>query len=224
MIRRFQDRIEGGQLLARQLACYANRPDVIVLGLPRGGVMVAAEVARLLGAPLDLFLVRKLGAPINEELAIGAIASGGVRVLNGQIIERLGLTDDIIGAISAREQHELERRERAYRGHRPPLEVEGKIVILVDDGIATGATMHAAVDALRQQGPARIVVAAPTAAASTVEEFAGEADEVVVVSAPTEFYGVGQWYEDFRQTTDEEVCELLDRVNTPRAKAGSGRS
>ncbi|HEY6166485.1 MAG TPA: phosphoribosyltransferase [Verrucomicrobiae bacterium] len=212
MSRQFHDRIEAGQLLALELARYAHRPDVLVLGLPRGGVVVASEVARQLGAPLDIFLVRKLGTPHNEELALGAIASGGVRVLNGELVERLGISDEMIDAIAGREQLELERRERAYRGHRPPVDVEGKIVLLIDDGIATGATMHAVVDALRQQGPAKIVVAVPTAAASSLEEFRAEADEVVAVIAPTDFYGVGQWYENFTQTTDEEVCELLDRA------------
>ena len=212
MSRQFHDRIEAGQLLALELARYAHRPDVLVLGLPRGGVVVASEVARQLGAPLDIFLVRKLGTPHNEELALGAIASGGVRVLNGELVERLGISDEMIDAIAGREQLELERRERAYRGHRPPVDVEGKIVLLIDDGIATGATMHAVVDALRQQGPAKIVVAEPTAAASSLEEFRAEADEVVAVIAPTDFYGVGQWYENFTQTTDEEVCELLDRA------------
>src|ERR1051325_1854408 len=210
MSRQFHDRIEAGQLLALELARYAHRPDVLVLGLPRGGVVVASEVARQLGAPLDIFLVRKLGTPHNEELALGAIASGGVRVLNGELVERLGISDQMIDAIAGREQLELERRERAYRGHRPPVDVEGKIVLLIDDGIATGATMHAAVDALRQQGAAKIVVAVPTAAASSLEEVRAEADEVVAVIAPTDFYGVGQWYENFTQTTDEEVCELLD--------------
>ena len=218
MLRRFHDRTEAGQLLARELARYADRPDVLVLGLPRGGVVVAYEVARQLHAPLDIFLVRKLGAPCNEELALGAIATGGVRVLNGDLVERLGVSDETIDAIARREERELERREVAYRGHRPPVDVAGKIVLLIDDGIATGATMHAAVDALRQQGPAKIVVAVPTAAASSLAEFRDEADEVVVVIAPAEFYGVGEWYENFTQTADEEVCELLDRAQ--QAEAG----
>lgn len=212
MNRRFFNRVDAGQLLARELEKFAGRPDVVVLGLPRGGVVVAFEVARALRAPLDVYVVRKLGAPFNEELAIGAIASGGVRVLNGALIERLNVSDEIIDQIAAREQRELERRERTYRGDRPALDVEGKTVIIVDDGIATGATMHAAVDALRQQNPARLVVAAPTAAASTVEDFREEADEVITVIAPEDFHGVGQWYEDFGQTTDKEVCELLERA------------
>jgi predicted phosphoribosyltransferase len=209
---RFADRAAAGRALARRLAHYAGRADVVVLGLPRGGVVVAAEVARALHAPLDVYLVRKLGVPGHEELAFGAIASGGVRVLNEDIIAHLGLTDPVINAVAQREERELQRRERAYRGHRPAVDVTGRVVIVVDDGIATGATMAAAVRALRELGPARIVVAAPTAAASTVDAFRDQADEVVTVIAPEEFYGVGQWYVNFDQTTDEEVIALLDRA------------
>jgi predicted phosphoribosyltransferase len=211
---RFADRAAAGRALARRLAHFAGRSDVVVLGLPRGGVVVAAEVARALHAPLDVYLVRKLGVPGHEELAFGAIAGGGVRVLNEDIIAHLGLTDPVINAVAQREERELQRRERAYRGHRPAVDVTGRVVIVVDDGIATGATMAAAVRALRELGPARIVVAAPTAAASTVDAFRDQADEVVTVIAPEEFYGVGQWYVNFDQTTDEEVIALLDRARS----------
>ena len=196
-------------MLARKLARYADRDDVLVLALPRGGVPVAYEVAKRLNAPLDVIVVRKLGVPGQEELAMGAIASGGIRVLNGEVVESLRISDEIIDAVAAREEKELERRERAYRGQRPRLEVEGRIVVLVDDGIATGSTMRAAVNALRQQQPKRIIVAVPTAAASTYREFQSEADEMVAVMVPELFYGVGKWYEDFSQTTDQEVRDLL---------------
>ena len=219
---RFRNRFEAGERLARHLAAYRNRKDVIVLALPRGGVPVGAAVARQLGAPLDVFLVRKLGVPGQEELAMGAIASGGVRVLNGEVVESLRISDEIIDAVAAREEKEMERRERAYRGQRSPLEVEGRIVLLIDDGIATGSTMRAAVNALRQQQPKRIVVAVPTAAASTYREFQSEADEMVAVMVPENFYGVGQWYEDFSQTTDQEVRELLARSETQQSPVNSG--
>lgn len=212
MNRCFHDRVAAGRLLARHLAHYAGRPDVVVLGLPRGGVVVAAEVARTLKAPLDIYLVRKLGVPGHEELAFGAIAGGGVCVLHHELVQRLGISQSTIAAVAEQEGRELARRERAYRGHRPALELAGKVVVVVDDGIATGATMQAAVRALREFGPARIVVAAPTAAASTIEEFRDQADEVVTVIAPEEFAGVGQWYENFEQTSDAEVISLLDRA------------
>ena len=205
----FRDRREAGRLLAEKLAAYANRPDVLVLALPRGGVPVAYEVARGLGAPLDVFVVRKLGVPGYEELAMGAIATGGVRVLNDQLVERLGIGDQAIEAIAARERQELERRERLYRGDRPPLDVRGRTVILVDDGLATGATMHAAIDALRQQNPARIVVAVPTASPEACEEMKEKADDVICAITPEPFYAVGRWYHDFSQTADEEVGVLL---------------
>jgi predicted phosphoribosyltransferase len=207
----FRDRREAGRLLAVKLAAYADRPDLLVLALPRGGVPVAHEVARALNAPLDVFLVRKLGVPGYEELAMGAVATGGVRVLNDQVVRGLHITDDVIEAVTAQEQRELARRERAYRGDRPPPDVRGRIAILVDDGLATGATMHAAVKALRQQQPARIVVAVPTAAPETCEEFKVEVDDVVCAITREPFYSVGLWYEDFSQTTDEEVRDLLSR-------------
>src|SRR5260221_599084 len=216
MISRFRNRTEAGQLLARKLARYAGRDDVLVLALPRGGVPVAYEVAKRLNAPLDVIIVRKLGVPGQEELAMGALASGGIRVLNGEVVDSLRISDEVIDAVAAREEKELVRRERAYRGQRNRIEVEGRIVVLVDDGIATGSTMRAAVNALRQQQPKRVIVAVPTAAASTYREFQNEADEMVAVMAPELFYGVGQWYEDFSQTTDQEVRQLLDQAERLR--------
>ena len=208
----FRDRREAGRLLASKLAAYANRPDVLVLALPRGGVPVADEVARALGAPLDVFLVRKLGVPGHEELAMGAIASGGVRVLNQEIVRALRIPDEVIEAVAAQEQQELARRERLYRGDRPPPDVRERTVILVDDGLATGATMHAAVQALRQQQPARIVVAVPIAAPETCAELSGEVDDIVCAATPQPFHAVGLWYADFSQTTDDEVRDLLARA------------
>ena len=209
----FRNRIEAGRLLAGRLIQYANRRDVLVLALPRGGVPVGYEIAQALNVPLDVFVVRKLGVPGHEELAMGAISSGGVRVLNGGVIEGLGIPDDVIDAVAARELRELERRERAYRGERPAPDVRECMVILVDDGIATGSTMKAAVEALRKLEARRIVVAAPTAALSTVREMRPDVDELVAVMTPADFAGVGQWYEDFSQTTDEEVRELLQRAS-----------
>jgi predicted phosphoribosyltransferase len=206
---RYRDRREAGRVLAELLAPLANQPDVLVLGLPRGGVPVAWEVARRLGAALDVFVVRKLGFPGHEELAMGAIASGGVRVLNPEVVA-YGVTRDEIERLAEREQRELERRERLFRGDRPPIRVVDRTVILVDDGLATGSTMRAAVRALRQQGAARIIVAVPVAARSTCAEMEDEADEVVCAATPEPFHAVGLWYEDFRQTTDDEVRELLD--------------
>jgi erythromycin esterase-like protein/predicted phosphoribosyltransferase len=211
----FRDRRDAGRLLAEKLAAYANRPDVLVLALPRGGVPVAYEVARALGAPLDVFVVRKLGVPGYEELAMGAVATGSVRVLNDQLIERLGIPDHVIDAVVARERQELARRERLYRSGRPPLDVRGRTVILVDDGLATGATMHAAIQALRQQNPARIVVAVPTASRETCEEMKTKADDVICAITPEPFHAVGRWYRDFSQTADEEVRVLLARASTP---------
>src|SRR5712691_11624535 len=210
--RRFRDRREAGRLLAAQLSAYANRPDVLVLALPRGGVPVAAEVAGALGAPLDVFVVRKLGVPGHEEFALGAIATGGVRVLNEDVVRALQIPDHVIDAVAAREQEELARRERVYRGDRPPLDVRGRTVILVDDGLDTAATMHAAIRALRQQQPARIVVAVPTASPEACAELKTEVDDVICATTPDPFYAVGLWYEDFSQTTDAAVRERLART------------
>jgi putative phosphoribosyl transferase len=205
----FQDRTEAGQILAEKLTHYTGRADVLVLGLPRGGVPVAFEVARALHAPLDVFLVRKLGMPGLTELAMGAIASGGVRVLNDDVVQTLQIPEDVIAATAAAEEGELKRRERAYRGDRPPLDVRGRTVILVDDGLATGSTMRAAVAALRQQQPANIVVAVPVAAPSTCAELSAEVDDIICAQMPQPFRAVGLWYEDFSQTTDQEVRDLL---------------
>jgi erythromycin esterase-like protein/predicted phosphoribosyltransferase len=214
----FRDRREAGRVLAQRLAAYANRRDVLVLALPRGGVPVAFEVARALGAPLDVYVVRKLGIPGHEELAMGAVATGGARVLNEQVVNRLGIPAYVIDAVEARERQELARRERLYRGGRPPPDVRGRTVILVDDGLATGATMHAAVQALRQQQPARIVVAVPVASPETCDELKAEVDEVVCALTPDPFYAVGYWYEDFSQTTDEEVRNLLASQQHPEER------
>ena len=208
---RFRDRAEAGRLLAPRLAAYTDRPDVIVLALPRGGVPVGYEVARALGAPLDVFVVRKLGVPGHEELAMGAVATRGVRVLNDQVVQALHIPDDVIDTVTTSERQELDRRERLYRGDRPSPDVRGRTVILVDDGLATGATMSAAIAALRQLGPARIVAAVPTAAPATCDELRHEVDDVVCAITPDPFHAVGLWYEDFSPTTDEEVRRLLAR-------------
>lgn len=205
----FADRRQAGRLLAGALAQYAGRSDVLVLGLPRGGVPVAAEVARVLRAPLDVLVVRKLGAPGQEELAIGAIGEGGVRVLNAGLVRSLGLAEADIDRIAQREEQELERRVAAYRGGHDALSVEGRTVIVVDDGVATGATMRAGLQALRVMGAARIVAASPVGAEDSVAALAEDADEVVVLQTPAWFNAVGQWYEDFGQTTDDEVRRLL---------------
>ncbi len=212
MERAFPNRAEAGRLLAEKLEKYAGRDDVIVLGLPRGGVPVAYEVARALGVPLDVFIVRKLGLPGFEELAVGAIASGGVRVLNEDVMRALPNADQLIESVTAKETIELERREQTYREGRSPPDLRDRIVILVDDGLATGATMRAAVAALRQRGVAKIVVAAPVGAPDTCREFEHEVDEIVCAIAPEFFQAVGQYYEDFSQTSDEEVRELLSRA------------
>jgi putative phosphoribosyl transferase len=209
MTTKFLDRREAGQLLAQELSAYRDRSDVLVLALPRGGVPVAAQVASVLKAPMDVFVVRKLGLPGQPELAMGAIASGGVRILNGAVVDAMGIPEEVINAVTAEEQRELERREQAYRDDRPPPEVEGKTVIVVDDGIATGSTMMAAVAALRQLNAARVVVAVPTIALATYYQVRRLADDVAAVMMPEHFYGVGQWYEDFSQTTDAEVRQLL---------------
>jgi putative phosphoribosyl transferase len=205
----FHDRTEAGQYLAELLMSYANRDDVLILALPRGGVPVAAEVAKKLNAPLDIFVVRKLGLPGHSELAMGAIASGGVRVFNGDVVNALQIPDEVIDVVTADELAELRRREKLYRGNRPAPDVEGKTVILVDDGIATGSTMLAAVAALRQLNAGCVVVAAPVIASSTYYQVRQAADDVAAIMAPDNFYAVGQWYEEFGQTTDEEVRDLL---------------
>jgi putative phosphoribosyl transferase len=217
---RFRDRQHAGHVLAERLQQYAGREDVLVLGLPRGGVPVAFEVARELGVELDVFVVRKLGVPGLEELAMGAIASGGVRVLNDDVVRKLEIDDASIARAAAAESAELERREHAYRGERGPVEVGGRTVILVDDGLATGATMHAAALAVRGQNPARIVVAVPVAAERTCEEFRSEVDEIVCVLTPDAFMAVGLWYDDFAPTSDDEVRELLETASEPSATTG----
>jgi putative phosphoribosyl transferase len=213
MAARFRDRYHAGRRLAAALAPYAGRPNLLVLALPRGGVPVGYEVARALHAPLDIMLVRKLGVPGHEELAMGAIASGGVRVLSDEIIRMLGITDRVIATVAANEESELARRERAYRDNRPPPDVRGKTVILVDDGLATGSTMRAAAAALQTQHPERLVIAVPVAPQETCQSLLHDADDVVCATVPEPFFSVGNWYEDFSQTTDEEVRELLARAS-----------
>jgi erythromycin esterase-like protein/predicted phosphoribosyltransferase len=223
-VRRFSDRSQAGRMLAERLRDYRGRDDVIVLGLPRGGVPVAWQVARELDAPIDVYLVRKLGVPGHEELALGAIATGGVRVLNKELIERLGLPTEWLEAIDAKERRELERRERAYRGSRPPPDLAGRVVILVDDGLATGSTMLAAVQAVRQDDPAKIVVAVPVAAPEVCSALRSAADEVICALTPQPMHAVGLWYDDFSQTSDEEVRDLLARARQPPAPAGLDES
>ncbi|MFZ0910380.1 MAG: phosphoribosyltransferase [Candidatus Acidiferrales bacterium] len=206
----FRDRKDAGQKLAAQLLRFSKNPNVVVLGLPRGGVPVAAEVARALSAPLDVFVVRKLGVPQQEELAFGAIASGGVRVLDAEIIEQLAIPDAVLDAVVEREMIELERRELAYRRGMPAADVKNRIVILADDGIATGSSMRAAVEALRKLGPERIVVAVPVASPHVVRQLSKVADELVCLSAPEDFRAVGQWYAEFQSTTDDEVTGALE--------------
>lgn len=206
---RFRDRVDAGRRLAVALMEYANRSDVTVLGLPRGGVPVAAEVAKALMAPLDVCVVRKLGAPDQPELAIGAIAEGGARVMNLELIRDLGLETSEVDAVAARELAELHRRVNTFRGGIAPAPLAGRIVILIDDGLATGATMEAAIAAVRQSAPARIIAAAPVGAADSCRRLSAVADEVVCPLRPHNFYAVGQWYEDFSPTTDEEVTALL---------------
>lgn len=211
MERAFPNRSEAGRLLAEKLGKYTDRDDVIVLGLPRGGVPVANEVAKRLRAPLDVFVVRKLGVPGFEELAAGAIASGGVRVLNEDVMRAIPHADEAIETVTARETAEMQRREQTYREGRPAPELRDRIAILVDDGLATGATMRAAVKALRQRGAAKIVVAVPVGPPDTCHEIEEQADETICLSTPEFFQAVGQYYEDFSQTTDEDVRELLGR-------------
>jgi putative phosphoribosyl transferase len=210
---RFTDRYHAGRRLAAALAPYAGRPNLLVLALPRGGVPVGFEVARALHAPLDVMLVRKLGVPGHEELAMGAIASGGIRVLSDDIVKALGIPDRVIATVAVNEESELARRERAYRDDRPPPDVRGKTVILIDDGLATGSTMRAAAAALQAQHPERLVIAVPVAPRETCHSLLQVADDVVCATVPEPFFAVGNWYEDFSQTTDEEVRELLARAN-----------
>jgi predicted phosphoribosyltransferase len=205
----YRDRRDAGAELARRLAAYAGRPDVLVLALPRGGVPVAFEVARELRLPLDIYLVRKLGVPGHEELAMGAIASGGVEVVNRDVVERLEIPLHVVTTVAARELRELERRERTYRGDRPPPQIRDKTVILIDDGLATGSTMRAAVQAVCAQWPLKIVVAVPVAAPSTCAEIASNVDEMVCPLTPPDFYAVGMWYDDFAPISDEQVRSLL---------------
>jgi putative phosphoribosyl transferase len=213
-VTRFRDRTQAGRILAHDLAEYAGREDVVVLALPRGGVPVGYELARELGAPLDVFVVRKVGVPGHEELAMGAVAAGGVLVLDEGLIQRLGIGAAEVEHAVAAELRELERREAAYRKGRAPPELAGKTVILVDDGLATGSSMRAAAHAVRRRNPARVVVAVPVAAAETCAELRGDVDDVVCPLTPTPFYAVGLWYDDFSQTSDEEVRELLDGRTT----------
>jgi putative phosphoribosyl transferase len=208
----FANRRQAGKELATQLANYANRSDVLVLALPRGGVPVAFEVARALRAPLDVFLVRKLGVPGHEELAMGAIATGGVRVLNEEVTNHIQISSSAIDEVATREEQELKRRERLYRGDRLPPSVQGRTVILIDDGLATGSTMRAAATALRNMQPSKIIVAVPVAAAETCADLRSEVDEVICGATPEPFMAVGAWYSDFEQTSDQEVRQLLDRI------------
>jgi putative phosphoribosyl transferase len=217
--RRFRDRHDAGRQLAERLSAYASRPDVIVLALPRGGVPVGYEVAEALHVPLDIMLVRKLGVPGHEELAMGAIASGGVRFLNDETIRMLRIPPVVIDRVAGVEERELERRERLYRGDRPPPDVRGKVVILVDDGLATGSTMMAAAQALRNQGANRIVGAVPVAARETCDAMRVVVDEMVCALTPEPFYAVGLWYDEFEQTSDEEVKALLERVRARMSRA-----
>jgi putative phosphoribosyl transferase len=219
----FRDRRHAGRLLASELEGYADRPDLLVLALPRGGVPVGYEVARALNAPLDVFLVRKLGVPGHEELAMGAIASGGVRVINDSVVRNMGVPPSAIEQVAQEERLELDRRERAYRGERAAPELAGRTVILVDDGLATGSTMRAAAAALKRGNPRRIVVAVPVAAPETCAEFRDEVDEIVCARTPEPFRAVGLWYDDFSQTSDAEVSELLARGRRDRDSRDEAR-
>jgi predicted phosphoribosyltransferase len=208
----FLDRYDAGRRLASALSNYADRSDLLILALPRGGVPVAYEVARALHAPLDVFLVRKLGFPGHEELAMGAIATGGVRIIDQQIVQMFGISDEAIDRVTATERRELERREQLYRDGRPAPDVKGRTTILIDDGLATGSTMRAAVQALRQEGARKIVIAVPVAPPETCEAFRDEVDDIICAVTPEPFRAVGIWYADFSETTDDEVRELLARA------------
>jgi predicted phosphoribosyltransferase len=217
----FQDRFDAGRLLASKLRPFGNRSDTVVLALPRGGVPVGFEVAKALNIPLDVFVVRKLGVPGQEELAMGAIASGGICVLNEDLVRALGIPNEVIKAVAADEERELERREHLYREGRPAVAVQGRTVILVDDGLATGSSMRVAVAALKRKKPAQIVVAVPVGAPETCAEIESEVDQIVCVATPEPFRSVGEWYRDFSQTSDEEVRDLLRRAGTlPAARTG----
>lgn len=220
---RFQDRTEAGQALATRLKAYADRPDVLVLGLPRGGVPVAYEIAAALHVPLDICLVRKLGVPGHKELAMGAIASGGVRVLNYDVVSWLGISSKTIDEMAAKELRELQRRDRAYRGDRPPPDVRDRTIILVDDGLATGSTMRAAISLLKPQRPAKLIVAVPVAPPEVCRTLQSEVDDVICLMTPENFYAIGVWYENFAQTTDEEVIALLKNQPFPQVQLNSLR-
>jgi predicted phosphoribosyltransferase len=226
---RFKDRMHAGKLLAKQLETYKHKPDVIVLALPRGGAPVGYAVAKELGVPLDVMLVRKLGVPGHEELAMGAVASGDQLVLASDVVQMLGIPDQTIQTAARRELVEIERREKVFRAGQPPLQLQGRTVILVDDGLATGSTMLAAVHAVRAQNPARVIVAVPVGAPDTCRKLTSEADEVICLATPEPFYAVGLWYENFTQTTDEEVIQLLEKARQELAQqagpsAGSSSS
>jgi putative phosphoribosyl transferase len=219
----FRDRADAGRQLLTRLGRLEGRDDVLVLGLPRGGIPIAYEVARGLAAPLDVFVVRKLGVPGQEELAMGAIATGGVRVVNPDVVDALRISPAVLDRVAGEEARELERRQRAYRGDRPEPDVRGKTVVLVDDGLATGSTMRAAVAALRAQGPQRIVVAVPVGAQPTCEELGREVDEIVCLATPEPFLAVGRFYDDFSQTTDQEVHDLLSAARGSAVGADGAR-
>lgn len=210
---RYKDRVQAGKYLAKKLQQYANDQDAVVLGLPRGGVVVAYEVARELQLPLDIFVVRKLGVPGYEELAMGAIASGGVRVMNQDVLKMINISEDKIEDAVKKEERELDRREKAYRENRPGIDIKSKIIILIDDGLATGATMRAAISALNKQHPRKIIIAVPVASPETCEDFRSKVDELICALTPPYFHAVGEWYEDFPQNTDEEVQQLLREAN-----------
>lgn len=220
--RKFKDRAEAGRRLAQDLAGYADRDDVIVLGLPRGGVPVAFEVARELRAPLDVFVVRKLGVPGHEELAMGAVASGGIRFVDEALTSELGISEDVVARTAAEEQEELQRRERAYRGTRAELKIEGRTVVIVDDGLATGSSMQAALTALQAQDPERLVVAVPVGASTVCDALSDSDTEVICSMNPDPFRSVEAWYEDFSEATDEEVRELIERAEREHS-AETGR-
>jgi putative phosphoribosyl transferase len=213
----FRDRYQAGRVLAKRLAGYAGKPDVLVLGLPRGGVPVAAEVARELSAPLDVFLVRKLGVPGQEELAMGAIANGGIQVLNPSVVDAFLIPPALIEAAARRERREIERRQKLYRRDKPPPRIEGRTILLVDDGLATGSTVRAAIAALRQQSPSKLVVAVPVASPDVCADIGRLVDEMVCEATPEPFWAVGQFYEDFSPTTDDEVRALLEQADRRRA-------